>query len=149
MFRFRLAKVLSHRRRLVDAAARDVAAATAEAQAMQARAAAITQRIGDFVAAAAAARTTDLDPRRLVAELGFRTHLERQRLQAEAAAVAAEARLDVARRALIDAHRDQQVLERLEEKQRAQWAIDQMHRERRELDEVAAIRAAAARHDGS
>jgi flagellar export protein FliJ len=144
MFRFRLDKVLRHRRRLVDAAARDLATATTAAQVAQARVAETAERIADFVEAAARARQTHLDPQRLVAETGFRDVLEAQRNRVEAELVAALGRLEAARERLVEAHRDQQILERLEEKQRRDWELEQVRIERRQLDEVGSIRAAAA-----
>jgi flagellar export protein FliJ len=144
MFRFRLEKVLRHRRRLVDAAARDVAAATAVVHAAQARVADSAERIADFIDTAARARLTDLDPQRLTAEGGFRDVLEAQRLRLENDLVVATARLEAVRAQLVEAHRGQQILERLEEKQRQAWELEQVHLERRQLDEVGSIRAAAA-----
>jgi flagellar export protein FliJ len=143
MFRFRLDKVLRHRRRLVDAAARDLAEATATMNAAQARVAETAERIADFVEAAARARQTDLDPRRLVAERGYRDFLEAQKARHDADLAAAVDQREGARERLVAAHRDQQVLERLEERQRQAWEGEQARRERRQLDEVGAIRAAA------
>jgi flagellar export protein FliJ len=148
MFRFRLDKVLRHRRHLVDAAARDVVAATGAAQAAQTWVTEVAQRIADFVKTAAAARQTDLDPRRLVAEGGFRDVLEARRARSENDLVAALGRLETAREQLVEAHRQQQILERLEEKQRQDWELEQIRLERRQLDEVGSIRAAAGRQDG-
>ncbi len=144
MFRFRLDKVLRHRRRLVDAAARDVADATATLQSAQERVAEIAERIADFVETSAHARQAVLEPRRLVAERAFRDVLEEQRAAREAALVAAAEHLETARDRLVEAHRDQQVLERLEEKQRQDWEREQIRLERRQLDEIGSIRAAAA-----
>ncbi len=147
MFRFRLEKVLRHRRRLVDAAARDVAAASAAAHAAQARVADIAERIADFVETAARGRQTDLEPRRLTAECGFRVVLEAQRAHCEADLARALGRLETARTRLVEAHREQQILERLEAKQRREWELEQVRAERRQLDEIGAVRAAAGRQD--
>lgn len=144
MFRFRLDKVLRHRRRLVDAAARDLAVATAGVSAAQAVVAETAERIADFIEAAARARLTDLDPQRLTAEVGFRDVLEAGRVRAANALIAATARYEAAREKLVEAHRGQQILERLEESQRQAWDVEQVRRERRLLDEVGSIRAAAA-----
>jgi flagellar export protein FliJ len=148
MFRFRLDKVLRHRRRLVDAASRDVAAAAAAAQAARERAAEVARRLEDFIETAARARLTDLDPQRLGAECRFRDVLEAQRSRSEADIVAALALLEEARDRLVEAHRNQQILERLEAKQRQDWELEQVRLERRQLDEVGAIRAAAGRQNG-
>lgn len=147
MFHFRLERVLRHRRRLVDAAARDVAEATAVVQDAQAQVAAICEHIADFVETAARARQADLVPQRLVAEGAFRAVLEARRIHAENDLVAVVGRLEAARERLVAAHRDQQILERLEEKQRQLWELEQVHLERRQLDEVGAIRAAAGRQE--
>jgi flagellar FliJ protein len=148
MFRFRLDKVLRYRGRLVDAAARDVVAATVSAQAAQTLVAEIAERIADFIETAARARQTDLDPRRMVAEGGFRDVMEAHRVRSDVDLVAALGHLETAREQLVEAHRQRQILERLEEKQRQAWVVEQVRLERRQLDEVGSIRAAAERQEG-
>lgn len=143
-FRFRLAKVLSHRRRQVDAAARHLAAATVAYAAAQQGAVAAAKAVDSFVEAVARARVEALDPRRLAQELAYREVLEQRRTQARHAASAAHDAMESARALLVEAHREQEVLERLEARQREAWEQAQQRLDLRRMDEVGSLRAAAA-----
>jgi flagellar export protein FliJ len=55
---------------------------------------------------------------------------------------AAAERVEAARARLVEAHREQEVLEQLRRRQEGEWLQEQARRERKFLDEIAAVRAA-------
>ncbi len=149
MFRFRLERVLQHRRREADARAQDLAHAQAALQAAEAARAALADELQDSRSAAAAARQGRLDPAVLARLADW--HEELESLLAGAAGVV-ETRLQAvaaARRSLQEAWRRCEVLERLETRQRAEWQAAENRRERLQLDEIGAIRAALSRRSAT
>jgi flagellar FliJ protein len=138
LFRFRLAPVLRHRKRLEDAAALDLAQAQQRLEAISRQ---LTRTRDEMAArtralAARAARgTTGMELEHLardVQTLGLRSEIS--------AAEAAEqrGRTQQARESLVEASRSRQVLERLEDSQRAAHARQLDVVERRQTDDVTA-----------
>jgi flagellar export protein FliJ len=138
-FRFRLEKVLSHRRRLVDLRSRDVAAAAYRVAGIERS---ITDRRADqaHTAARGATALRVEEKRRCAAWI---THLEELIARLEADRRTAAAALDEARAALHAAWRDREVLEQLRRRRLAEWQAETARRERADLDEIGQQRAAA------
>ncbi|MFO7653900.1 MAG: flagellar FliJ family protein [Candidatus Krumholzibacteriia bacterium] len=145
-FVFRLERVLRLRRRQTEAASRSAKlAADALARALRREAEADAEiedlldlpLLGGPAGSTMAAGLAGLVQRRGYLELLEKRRAERRRESAEAAAQLAEARHRLARR-----HRDEKVLDQLRERQAAAWRFEEARRERKVLDEVAAIRAA-------
>jgi flagellar export protein FliJ len=145
MFRFRLEKVLRFRRRQVEAAGRALAAAAAEVVRTQGQVAATRRLIAGQIEAAAVDRAAQPDPRRMRDQGAWLEHLrEQERRDAAQLAVAVAAR-EEARQRLVAAHRDQEVLEKLRQRQQEQWQLEERRTDQRRLDEVASVRSALAR----
>ncbi len=140
MFHFRLAKVMKHRRRIVEN----------EARRLQELALALNQLLASRHAFAADVEEAALAAhrsRRDTVDLGFEraaaAFVEGRRKQIELLDVqAGEQRIVVERqrRVLVTAQHEVSVLERLEERQRADWEQTMRRREQKQLDEVAARR---------
>jgi len=142
MFRFRLQKVLDLRARQVDQeAVRLRVALTAQQdmagqrEALQSRIHSLVQQVGIEREAGQPLHMWSLqtsylaDQRRRLATLR-----DRERLAAE--------NVHRQRERLREAQRRKEVLEHLAARQRRKWQLEQSRRERKELDEVGAIRAA-------
>ncbi|MHB8079067.1 MAG: flagellar export protein FliJ [Candidatus Krumholzibacteriia bacterium] len=148
MFRFRLAKVLRWRERRVDEEAR------AMRDAAEALRRARRERTGLESELARLARDGerrrcaggDVAQWRLLATWLTAQHdrlrLLRVREREAAAALGAQ------RQRLLQAHREKEVLLRLEERQRQVWEEEERRRERRELDDIGGRRHAGADHGG-
>jgi flagellar FliJ protein len=145
MFRFRLEKVLQHRRRQVQARSRDVATARAAlTRAQQAHTAAARDLQESREAVGASRRAGRLDAVSLMRDGAWHDRREQDLAQLALAVREAEQRVAAAQERLTDAWRDREVLERLRERQERQWQQEQARRERRALDEIGSIRAALA-----
>jgi len=138
LFRFRLAPVLRHRKRLEDAAALDLAHAQRRLEAISRQ---LTRTRDEMAArtralAARAARgTTGMELERLardVQTLGSWSEISTAEITEQ------HGRTRQARESLIEASRARQVLERLEETQRSAHARELDVMERRQMDDVTA-----------
>ncbi len=146
MFRFRLEKVLQHRRREVEARSREVASRRevhARARAAHEQAARELQQARE--AAAAARGQGPLDAAALARTGAWfdARQAELHRLAEHVAGAAAD--VEAAQERLTTAWQDREVLERLRDRQHRDWRQEQARRERRALDEIGSIRAALAR----
>lgn len=143
-FRFRLERILLHRRRELDARTREAAAAESRLQEAVAAAEETAARLQESIQLAAEGRQGCLNAGSLLRQLAWHEVLcERCRTQDTRVEEARRSR-DEARRLLMKAWQDREVLSQLKEKQQRDWAVAQARRERRTLDEVGAIRAAQA-----
>lgn len=146
VYRFRLEKVLEHRRRLVDLRARDLAAA-------ESRAAALAGRIAGVRAeqdrCESAGETGDLDVRRLAARTAWIARLDGVVARLEQERQAALVAVGVARSALQGAWRDREVLAQLRERRLGEWQAEQNRREIAELDEIGGLRHVRATATGT
>ena len=140
-FTFRLARVLRHRQRLVDARARDLAKAEQLLAAARDELATTAAEIAALQGEALRRRAVRVDPYRQAHEQQWLQWLQDRRDQQAAAVAAAEAAVGQAHIRLVAAHRAQKVLENLRERQYQQWLADQARAERKHLDEVAGVRA--------
>jgi flagellar export protein FliJ len=138
-FRFRLAAVRDHRRRIEDAralaladACRERDVAVAQLNALEARTRLCREAVAVALAGGAAAGTLDLLIRAV----------EVSAQQARSAAnvvAAAEAAVERARCELVEAARDRQVLDRAHERARARYVHEAERVEQKALDDVAAV----------
>ena len=140
MFRFRLEKVLKHRRRIVDRESRNLQGILAELNGVRARQNSYRTDIEIAARAAHHARGAIVDIAVEQSTSAFVTGRRRmlQALGQEEAAV--RRRVEAQRHVLIVAQREVAVLEKLEEKQRQEWELDSRRRERRAMDEIAGRR---------
>jgi flagellar export protein FliJ len=148
MFRFRLARVLRYRSRLVDQQARRFRLATEawsrlrqEKQRLVAEVAATVRR---------AERHRDQGQRVplwiLQADYLIALRDKMSRIQERENEAAAE--MEHQRELLLEARRQKEILEKLAERQREKWEQEQRLRERKEMDEVASARAGAGGKSG-
>ncbi len=144
MFRFRLAKVLRHRQRRVEACHRDVATAEASLQAALAAAAAASRELELSRRRAAVERRGCLSAPDLTRQLAWHEALAQRQRRLEQVVVAARAAVEDARQRLHKAWQEREALRQLQERQRRQWQQESLRSERRALDEVGAVRAALA-----
>ncbi len=141
-FRFRLEKVLQHRRRQVDACGRAVARAEQALRAAAALVADVRRQIQQHEQAATAAREATPAAAGLNQALAWRVYLAGVLQERERARDAARSTLTGAQDALQEAWREREVLVRLRERQHEEWRREDARRHQRELDEVGSIRAA-------
>jgi len=136
-FRFRLERVLDHRRRQEDLCGRELAAAQRVVATLDRSIA--EHRTEQARAAAGVAGALDVGRRRDCAL--WIQHLDHclDRLRAER--VEAVVAVDAGRQKLQAAWRDREVLERLRARRREEWLRVRDRRETRELDEVGLVRS--------
>jgi flagellar FliJ protein len=150
MFRFRLERVLQHRRREVDARSRDVAEALNHVQRAQDRRESVARDLQRHRHEGARQRLGHLDAGALQRLATWQDELSSRVRACEEAVADARAALATAQARLQQAWRDREVLERLRDRQRDEWRHEQARRERRALDEIGSIRSAlAGRHEAT
>jgi flagellar FliJ protein len=138
-FRFRLASVRDHRRRIEDAralalgeACRERDVAVARFNAMQARTQACREAVTVALAGGAAAATLHLLVRTV--------EISAQQARSAADAVAAaEATVERSRGELVEAARDRQVLDRAHERAHARFVHEAERLEQKGVDDVASV----------
>ena len=140
-FRFRLAKVLKVRERVLEQRTRDVAEAGRARQACLERESRLAAAYADLAAIDPAVAGRTLDVRDLADHSLRLKRLGEQRQAAARQTDLATAELEVQRARLTEAWRDAEVLRKLEARRREQWDEEQRRREGRVLDEVGGIRA--------
>ncbi len=137
MFRFRLASVLDHRARLVEAEARELHRREAELQSVRRRRRE-RRRLTEDAARRAGSGPLEIEQRRRLA-----VWLDRQR-ELDVVDATSERELDsraeAQRLRLLEAQRGKSVLEKLRERQLRQWEDGERRREQKELDEIGARR---------
>jgi len=140
-FRFRLAKVLKVRQRVLDQRGRDVAAADRVRQRCVEREQQLAAAYAKLAGAAPAAAGSTVDVRDLAEQALRLRRLGEQRAEAARDTKLANLALDRERARLTEAWRDVEVLRKLEDRRREQWDEEQRRLEGRQLDEVGGIRA--------
>lgn len=140
-FRFRLAKVLKVRQRVLDQRARDVAAADRVRQRCAEREQQLAASYARLSGAKPAAAGATLDVRDLAEQALRLRRLSELRAEAARDTQLAMLALDRERTRLTEAWRDVEVLKKLEDRRREQWEEEQRRQESRQLDEVGGIRA--------
>lgn len=140
-FRFRLAKVLKVRRRVLEQRTREVAAAERQFQLCLEHERRLAEACRRLLAAEPAAAGQLLDVRDLVEQAVSLRRLQDDQRAAAQVTRAAQLELDRRREALTAAWRDVEVLRKLEERRRAEWEAEQRRLESRQLDEIGGLRA--------
>ncbi len=143
MFRFRLERVLKHRRRIVDEEARRLQELAIALNRTLATKQAWLADIEEAGLAAHRSRTEHID---LGLERSAAAFVEGRRRMLEDLSGEERQRRDAVeaqRRILVGAQREVSVLEKLEERQRAEWELENRRREQKELDEIAGRRHGA------
>jgi flagellar export protein FliJ len=143
VFRFRLAKVLNHRRRIVEDEARRMQELAAELNRLLSRRHAFFADIEEAGRAAHGARRGTVDIALERSAAAFVEGRRRQIAMLDERVAAQEAVVESQRKVLVAAQQEVSVLERLEERQRADWEQEQRRMEQKFLDEVAGRRSAA------
>lgn len=140
-FRFRLQKVLDHRQRLVDEqsgkvgeAAAHVAQARGQVASVEGQMTSLLQQGPD--GSSFTLQVSDLHQRRL-----WLDHLGRRRGKLLLRVESAEQELAAQRAELTRLWRDLEVIKKLREKQKEEWAAEIRRRENQDLDEIGQIRA--------
>jgi flagellar export protein FliJ len=140
-FTFRLEKVWSHRKRMVDEHSVAVARGEKRVADLARSMALLDQDIARQEMTLAAVEGETLGIRELRDATTWLNHLRRRRENMDFEIQAAVRELDRWRSALTEAWRELEVLSRLREQQEAQWAENQKRTERRDMDEIGQIRA--------
>ena len=144
-FRFRLEKVLRHRRRQVDLRSREVATAAANVADLLS---AIDGKRSDQTRTAELGSTAyRVEERRRCA--AWITSLEGEISRLTVRRTEAETVLSQARSALQEAWREREVLEQLRLRREAAWQMEMARRERADLDEIGQQRALARQRQQS
>lgn len=142
MFRFRLEKVLRHRRRLVDDEARKLQVLAARLNRLLAERRQLEEDVALAAEAAWQARqgTVDMAVQNSAAAFMESRRAMIRRLEGRVAGARAEA--EAQRGRLVRAQQDVSVLESLETRQRRAWELEERRREQKRTDEVGARRRA-------
>ncbi len=139
-FRFRLASLLRVRVALEEEAKRRLALAVLARDRAAARVAELRETQRQAVESRRTGLNEAVDLDRWRATERFLLVIERRIAQAQQAVREAEARVAEARQALVKAHQDQLVLQRLKERRQEQHALEVLREETREMDEIAVLR---------
>jgi flagellar FliJ protein len=139
-FQFRLESLLRVRQSLEEEAKRQLSRTILARNQGQAQ---VDELLASQQAALGSRRTelnhvVDLDQWRALER--FLLVLERRILAAREALAGLEAQVLEARRVLLKAHQDHLILQRLKERRQEQHALELLHEETRELDEIAVLR---------
>jgi len=146
-FKFRLEKVLKHRRRVVDEHSRDVARADRRVAALSRRIAELDQDIVRHTHSMIPREGHALHARDLIGGTSWQDHLHHMREDLDGRLQTAVKDLARYRSRLTGSWRDLEVLSGLKDRQKDNWRVAQDRRERREMDEIGQIRA--FRHRGA
>jgi len=144
-FRFRLERVARYRQRIVDEHGRLVAAADRAVVGLKIRLAAVDEDIAGHLQDFSDPHGGGLSVQRMISRTMWITHLETVRAEYAAELLTAVTELQQRRERLNEVWRELEVLNKLREKQRADWQAAQVKRENRDLDEIGQIRADRAR----
>ncbi|HLO67463.1 MAG TPA: flagellar export protein FliJ [Holophaga sp.] len=144
-FRFRLEALLRVRRSLEEEAKRSVARAVAARDEAQVRVGELRQTQRQAIESRRSGPGQVLDLERLKAVERWLLVLERRILEAVEAVKQAEARVREARAALVKAHQDHLIIQRLKERRQEQHALEVLREETKEMDEIAVLRHHFAR----
>jgi len=139
-FRFRLESLLRVRVALEEEAKRRLAVAILARDRAAARVAELREAQREALDSRRTGLNEAVDLDRWRATERFLLVVERRIAEAEVAVAQAEARVAEARQALLKAHQDQLILQRLKERRQEQHALELLHEETREMDEIAVLR---------
>lgn len=137
MAKFRLEKVLDHRRALETLAQQAMARALQQEQELQGLLAEARERMGASAAEFAARKREGLSPDELLLYQGQHDRLAEQLTELVQRCAEAAREVEVCREALVAASKAKQLLEKLRDKQAAEQQAELQHQENRILDEIA------------
>ena len=140
-FEFRLEKVLKYRKRVVEKHTRDVGEAQLVVNSIVEKITVMEEDINELLDANSMEINTTLNVEIMISRGHWLTHLEALQLELANELATAEAELDHRRSLLARAWQDQEVLQRLREKQKIMWMDQQRKLENKYLDEIGQIRA--------
>jgi len=140
-FEFRLEKVLKYRKRVVEKHTRDVGIANRVVTAINEKVQEVENDITELLNANRMEINTTLNVETMISRGHWLAHLEVLQVELEKELATAEAELNQQRALLASAWQDQEVLERLREKQKNLWIENQRKLENKDLDEIGQLRA--------
>jgi flagellar export protein FliJ len=140
-FEFRLEKVLKFRRRLMEKHTRDVAEANRIVFGINEKLDSLAEDVDRLLNDNMHVMNLTLDVGVMISRGYWLDHLEALKQEMEEELITAEAELENRRSLLTQAWQDQEVLERLREKQKTLWMEEQIKVENKEMDEIGQIRA--------
>lgn len=146
-FNFRLEKVLKFRRRVVEQCTREVATANRVVEQIKSKLENLEADIHRMYEANAMELNLTLKVEELISRGHWLDHLEALHREVESELFTAEQEVAQLRLKLNEAWRDQEVLESLKRKQKAEWQEGQRKLENQELDEIGQIRADRQRRE--
>jgi flagellar FliJ protein len=139
-FQFRLESLLRVRKALEEEAKRRLALVILDLERAQARVDELKTAQREALESRRTVLNEAVDLDRWRATERFLMVVERRILEAEKAVQEAEIRVAEARKALLKAHQDHLILLRLKERRQEQHALEVLHEETREMDEIAVLR---------
>ncbi len=140
-FEFRLEKVLKFRRRLMEKHTRDVAEANRIVVGINEKLDSLAEDVDRLLNDNLHEMNLTLDVGAMISRGYWLDHLEALQEEIEEDLIVAESEMEKRRSLLTQAWQDQEVLERLREKQKTLWLEEQMKLENKEMDEIGQIRA--------
>ena len=145
MFRFRLEKVLEHRRRLVDRESVRLQEATLTLNQIRVQGDALRGEITELGRHADTLRRAGQPVQFWQLQTGFLAVQAQRLAELRESEQVAAASVKRQREKLIELQRDKEVLGKLAARRRQEWNLAVMRRERKELDEIGTTRAALRR----
>ncbi len=140
-FKFRLEKVLKHRRKIVDENSIAVAGADQRVATLSRQIVELDLNINRHTRSIVPRGDTTLHARDLIAGATWLEHLHSLNEDLDNRLQMAVKDLDRHRSRLTESWRDLEVLSRLRDRQSENWRVDQDRRERKEMDEIGQYRA--------
>jgi len=137
MAKFRLEKVLAHRRTLETLAQQAMAQALEQEQALQQQAFALQERMTAGAAEFDERKREGVAPDELLLYQAHHDRLVEQLTELQNRCAEAAREVEIRREALVTASMAKQLLEKLKEKQAVEWAAEQLHQENGVMDEIA------------
>jgi len=140
-FEFRLEKVLKFRRRIMEKQTRQVAEADRVVKAIEQKLEALSEDMEKLLNKNLQEMNLTLNVSALISRSHWMDHLEDLEAEIQTELDAAMGELTVQRALLTQAWQDQEVLERLKEKQKLLWQEEQRKLDNKEMDEIGQVRA--------
>ncbi len=140
-FKFRLEKVAHYRSKLVDERGREVAEVNRIVSGLQAQIAAVDADISNHLHDFSDENAAAISVQGMMSRTMWVTHLEQMREEFTLELATANEELARRRERLKETWRDLEVLNKLRDKQEADWQAEQLKRENQDLDEIGQIRA--------
>ncbi len=140
-FEFRLEKVLKFRRRIMEKQTRQVAEADRVVKAIEQKLEALSEDMENLLNKNLQEMNLTLNVSALISRSYWMDHLEDLEAEIQTELDAARGELTVQHALLTQAWQDQEVLERLKEKQKLLWQEELRKLDNKEMDEIGQVRA--------